>query len=85
MCWLLSAKYQWIITLVCLILPVITRWTGQYLSLTCLIKVEITLRTCVTQHKPALLLVLELMMQMPQVVATAVLMATFNNWYHFRA
>ena len=38
-----------------LILPVITRWTAHYLSLTRLLKVEAALRTCATRHKPALL------------------------------
>lgn len=39
-----------------LILPVITRWTTHYLSLTRLLKVESALRTCATRHKQALLL-----------------------------
>ena len=38
-----------------LILPIITRWTAHYLSLTRLLKVEAALRTCATRHKPALL------------------------------
>ena len=127
---LLSAKYQWIITLVCwahqinlvvgdfltlkvdfrnvitlgldvvkwfnahsqalalfrteqkltysgkfwaLILPVITRWTAHYLSLTRLIKVETALRTCVMRHKPALLLCAGARDANTQAAATAVL------------
>jgi hypothetical protein len=38
-----------------LILPVITRWTAHYLSLTCLLKMEAAIRTCCSCHKPALL------------------------------
>ena len=38
-----------------LILPVITRWTAHYLSLTRLLKVEAALTTCCSRHKPLLL------------------------------
>jgi hypothetical protein len=38
-----------------LILPVITRWTAHYLSLTHLLKVEAALTTCCSRHKPLLL------------------------------
>jgi hypothetical protein len=38
-----------------LILPVITRWTAHYLSLTWLLKVEAALTTCCSCHKPLLL------------------------------
>jgi hypothetical protein len=38
-----------------LILPVITRWTAHYLSLTHLLKMEAAIRTCCSRHKPALL------------------------------
>ena len=38
-----------------LILPVITRWTAHYLSLTRLLKVEAALTTCCSHHKPLLL------------------------------
>jgi hypothetical protein len=38
-----------------LILPVITRWTAHYLSLTRLLKMEAAIRTCCSRHKPVLL------------------------------
>jgi hypothetical protein len=38
-----------------LILPVITRWTAHYLSLTRLLKMEAAITTCCSRHKPALL------------------------------